>query len=171
MRNGAVTNWKLLKQRKCFTSQYIADRLGIHQSTVDAWFRGTTLPHHNHMLALCDVFDIDQTTACKLFEADAKGVLLDLDALLNDNVTVVSTDTKPTSTTTVSDPEQSSDGILKSLLCDFLDAGINADSIYSFLTMYKENPTELFVVMANLYGKISAVDYVGIFRIVNSYAK
>ena len=78
MSKSADTNWNRLKRSRCFSSDYVASIVGVDRTTVNAWFGGRSLPNSKNMHKLCDLFGIDQTTGCALFEADKNGVFYDM---------------------------------------------------------------------------------------------
>lgn len=255
MRKMTNTNWHRFKNAKCFSSKYISEYVGVDATTVNSWFGARSIPNNYNMQKLCDLFEIDQATARKIFEADIKGEVYELptnvvasDSSNNTDVTVhtptnsmaVSKVTEwhtlfdncgltrtelaiylgvhittisnwwsgrylpkkkylpklcelfnlpmddcyalavnahnvfmgttdsinhITSNTDVPD-NTSANRQLKDILGRFVDYEVDPSAIYMFLTEYKQCNSDNAAVLLAIYGKIEAVDYQKIYRIV-----
>lgn len=160
MRRSSDTNWNRMKREKCYSSKYISSVVGVDVTTVNSWLGGRSLPNNKHMEQLCNMFGISQSAGRKMFEADRMGVVYSVSDAESDIALIpksaVSDEVTSKRTTDIKD-----------ILGKFIDFEVDPSAIYMFLTEYKQCNGELDAVLLNIYGKIEALDYQKIYRIVS----
>ena len=58
---------KLCREKEKMTQEELADRLGVTQKTVSVWEKGNNLPHTRTMIAIAEVFGLEEEKLFKYY--------------------------------------------------------------------------------------------------------
>lgn len=149
-----ANQWRTLFDTCGYTRIELANYCGVHPTTISNWESGRYVPTWKQMPKLGELFNLSAEKCYELATIAHKVYLGDYDASANTSDTIEET------------PKPITNVHIKDILGKFIDFEVDPSAIYMFLTEYKQCAEDTDAVLLGIYGKINAVDYQKIYKIV-----